>query len=117
MLAASKDRIGGPADAVDVFAADAAVLLHEVRHGIINAIKIGATDAGRARGFRTAAIKNGIMIGQKRFDRHIHTDINAAMEGDAFTLDLLDAAVDEVLLHLEVRNAVTQQAPAFDSRS
>ncbi|MCY1222763.1 hypothetical protein D9M72_348670 [compost metagenome] len=32
------------------------------------------------------------------------------MEGDAFALHLFDAAVDEVLLHLEVRNAVAQQA-------
>ncbi|MNV39150.1 hypothetical protein D3C71_1307200 [compost metagenome] len=109
MLAAGEDRIGRPADAVDVFAADTAVLLHEIRHGIINAIKIGTADTGRTRGFRTAAIKNRIVIGQKRLNRHIHADINAAMEGNTFTLDLLDTAIDEVLLHLEIRNAVTQQ--------
>ncbi len=32
------------------------------------------------------------------------------MEGDVFALHLLDAAIDEVLLHLEVRNAIAQQA-------
>ena len=110
MLAAGKNRIGRPADAVDIFATDAAVLLHEIGHGIVDAMQISATDTGRARGFRTAAIKHGIVVGQKRLNRYIHADIDAAMEGDAFTLDLLDTAVDEVLLHLEVRNTVSQQA-------
>lgn len=32
------------------------------------------------------------------------------MESDTFALDLLDTTINEVLLHLEVRNAVTQQA-------
>jgi hypothetical protein len=39
------------------------------------------------------------------------------MEGDTFALHLLDAAINVDFLHLEVRDAVTQQAagsrPAF----
>ena len=50
------------------------------------------------------------MIGEQLLDLDIDADVDAAMEGDAFALDLLDAAVDEVLLHLEVGNAVAQQA-------
>lgn len=108
VLAAGEDRIGRPADAVDV-SRPTRRFCCEVRHGVVNAVEISAADTGRARGFRTAAIKHGIVVGQKRLDRHIHADIDAAMEGNAFALDLLDTAIDEVLLHLEVRNTVTQQ--------
>ncbi len=110
MLATSKDRIGRPADAVDVFAADATVLLHQIGHGIVNAMELRAANTCRTRGFRAAAIEHGIMLGHQLFCAHVDADIDAVMEGDAFALDLLDAAIDEVLLHLEVGNAIAQQA-------
>ena len=40
----------------------------------------------------------------------VDADIDAAMEDDALGLHLLHAPVDVVLLHLEVGNAVAQQA-------
>ena len=36
--------------------------------------------------------------------------MDAVVEGDALGLHLRDAAVDDVLLHLEIGNAVAQQA-------
>jgi hypothetical protein len=36
-------------------------------------------------------------------------DIDVVVEGDTLALHLFDAAVDEVLFHLEVRDAVAQQ--------
>ncbi len=49
------------------------------------------------------------MISQQLFHGQIDADVHAAMEGNALTLDLLDATINEVLFHLEVRNTVAQQ--------
>ena len=43
-------------------------------------------------------------------DRQGRADLDAGAERDAFGRHLLDAPVDQVLLHLEVGNAVAQQA-------
>ncbi len=48
MLAACENRNRSPGDGLDVFAANAAVLLHEIGHGIMDTIKIGAGNARRA---------------------------------------------------------------------
>src|SRR3546814_856381 len=109
MLSARQDRLRRPAYAVDILAPDAPVLLHEIGHGVVDAGKIGAGNTGRARRFRAAAIENGVMFGHQLLDRYVDADIDAAMESDALALHLLDAAIDEILLHLEVRNAVAQQ--------
>ena len=45
-----------------------------------------------------------------RIARRRAADMRAIVEGDAFGFHLRDAAVDDVLFHLEVGNAVTQQA-------
>ena len=66
---------------------------------------------GRSRGFSeppdsTTASKLSISWRASWRD----ADMRAIMEGDAFRLHLRDAAVDQVLFHLEVGNAVAQQA-------
>ena len=46
-------------------------------------------------------------------DRHVDADMRVVMEDHPFRLHLLDAAIDVVLLHLEVGNAVAQQSAGF----
>ena len=49
------------------------------------------------------------MAGFQLFHRHGLADMHVAVEDHAFGLHLLYAAVDDVLLHLEVGDAVAQQ--------
>src|SRR2546428_4348989 len=44
-------------------------------------------------------------------DVHVDTDVGARAEDDAFLLHDLQPAVDEALLHLELGDAVAQEAP------
>ena len=75
----------------------------------MHAAEIVARNVGRARRFRTAAIEHGIIFGEQFGHRLVDADIDAAMEGHALALHLLDAPVDIVLLDLEVGNAVAHQ--------
>src|SRR5690606_24619045 len=96
--------------AVDVLAADTAVLLHEVGHGVMDTLELDAGNARRARRFGAAAIEHGVMLSDQFRDRLVDADIDAAMERHALALHLFDAAVDEVLFQLEVGDAVAQKA-------
>src|SRR5690606_27936843 len=71
--------------------------------------QIGAGNTCRARGFGAAAVKHGIISIEKAAQWLVDADIHAAQEADALTFHLRHAAVDMVLFHLEVWNAVTQQ--------
>ncbi|MCY1222764.1 hypothetical protein D9M72_348680 [compost metagenome] len=62
VLAAGEDRLRRPADAVDVLAADAAVLLHEIGHRIMHTGEFDTGDARVTRRLRTAAIKHSIVV-------------------------------------------------------
>jgi len=48
------------------------------------------------------------MRGLELLGRDRHADVDVAVEDDALGLHLLNAALDDILLHLEVRNAVAQ---------
>ena len=50
------------------------------------------------------------MLLEQLVGRQVDADMGAVVEAHAFGLHLLDAAVDVDLLHLEVGNAVAQQA-------
>ena len=63
-----------------------------------------------ARRLRPARQHHRVVIGQQLVDRDVDADLDAGAERDAFGLHLRDAAVDQVLFHLEVGNAVAQQA-------
>ena len=54
-----------------------------------------------------------VVVLEQLLGGHIHADMGAAMERDAFRLHLLHAPVDVVLLHLEIGNAVAQQPAGF----
>ena len=84
-------------------------------HRVRDAAQIVAGNTGRARRFGAAAIEHGVILSQQFRHRLVDTDIDAAIEGNALARHLLDAAVDEVLFDLEIRNAVAHQpaGPAF----
>src|SRR5690606_356951 len=109
MLTRGEDRLGGPGDGLDVLAADAPVLLHEIGHGVVDADKLGAGDARRPRLFRAAAVEHGVVFAEEFGHGLVHADIDAAEEGDALALHLLDATVDIALLDLEIGDAVAHQ--------
>ena len=76
----------------------------------MDALQLGAGNAGGPRLLRAAAIEHGIVLGKQLRNRLVDADIDAAEEGDAFALHLLDPPVDMVLLDLEVRDAVAHQS-------
>ena len=51
-----------------------------------------------------------VVVVEQRLDRDVDADLDAGAELDAFGLHLAHAPVDEALLHLEVGDAVAQQA-------
>ena len=63
-----------------------------------------------ARILRAAGEEHRVELVVKGGEGLGHADIHAAMEDHALGLHLLHAPVDVVLLHLEVRDAVAQQA-------
>ena len=66
---------------------------------------------GRSRGFSAPPVSTTASWSARSFvGRHIDADMGAVMKHHAFGLHLRDAAVDVMLLHLEVGNAVAQQA-------
>ena len=74
--------------------------------------EVAAGDRQVARGFGAAGQRDGIVLVEHlaRIDIAVDADMAVVVEGDAFAFHLLDAAVDDALLHLEVGDAVAQQA-------
>ena len=91
-------------------AGDAAVLLRQEVHGEMDAVEIAAGHGEIARLLGAAGEQHGVIVALELLDGEIAADVDVAMEGDAFGLHLLDAALDDVFLHLEVGDAVAQQA-------
>ena len=89
----------------------AAVLLRQKFHGEVNALQFASGDAQVARAFGAAAEQERVEVAAQVVDRDVLTDVGAGHELDAFGGELLDAAVHQMLLELEVGNAVAQQAP------
>ena len=52
----------------------------------------------------------GMACAQQRIYRQCRANLNAGAECDTLRTHLLDAAIDQMLLHLEVRDTVAQQA-------
>ena len=100
-------RIGSPV--AGRLAADAAVLLRQEVHGEMDAVELAAGDRQVARLLGAAGENHGVVVGEELISSEIHADMGVVMEDYAFGLHLRDAAVDVMLLHLEVGNAVAQQ--------
>ena len=76
----------------------------------MNAAELAARDRQVARGFRAAGQHHGVEAVGHALDRHADADMRAVMEHDALGFHLRHALCDVMLLHLEVGNAVGEQA-------
>ena len=76
----------------------------------MNAFQLASGNLEVARLFGAAGQQDGVIVPGEGFHRHIHAHVRVGHERDALGAHLLNAAVDDVLFHLEVGNAVTQQA-------
>jgi hypothetical protein len=105
------DALAGGEDLVrDGVALVAAVLLREELHRVMDALELAAGDLEIARVLGAAGEKDGVEIAPQVGDGDVHADVGVDLELHSFGAHLLEAAVDEVLLHLEVRDAVAEEA-------
>ena len=91
-------------------AGDALILLGEKIHGEMDARQFAVLHRQVARRFRPARQHDRVIIGQQHFHRNTNTDFDAGAERHAFRFHLADAAVNQMLFHFKVGNAVAQQA-------
>ena len=105
-LPVASDGDGGSTDVAFV----AAILLGQKLHGEVNALELAAGNLEVARMFGAAAEQDRVVVPGERFDGNVDADMRVGEERDALGAHLLDAAIDDVLLQLEVGNAVAQQA-------
>src|SRR5690606_35125485 len=94
---------------------DVVALLHlvgqrQVLHGLVDALELAAGHRKVARGGRADRQDDGVVALAQRGGRHVAADLDAGAELGALRAHLLDAAVDVPLLHLELGDAVPQQA-------
>ena len=101
---------GDGAGLVDAVALVAAVLLGQELHGEVDAVEVAAGDGEVAGLLGTAAEEDGVVVVGELGDGDVDADVGVGEEGDAFSLHLRDAAVDDVLFQLEVGDAVAEQA-------
>ena len=72
--------------------------------------EVAARDGEVARLLGAAGKQHGVIVALELLDGEIAADMDVAMEGDALGLHLLHAALDDVFLHLEIGDAVAEQA-------
>ena len=109
MLALGRESASrGGADLV--VAGVAFVLLGEELHRQPHAGQLGAGNVERAGFLRPARQHDGVEIVLERLEADFDANLARSAELDAFRLHLHRAAVDVVLLQLEVGDAVTEQS-------
>ena len=86
------------------------VLLHQKIHGEMDAVQFAARHRQVARGLGAARHHHRVVIGQQHVHRDGDTHLDIGAEHHTLGLHLAHPAVDQMLFHLEVGNAVTQQA-------
>ncbi len=113
MLAFGENVLG----AAERLGGDAAVLLRQEIHREVDAVEVAAGDRQIAAGFGAAGQCDSVILVEQfaRIDRALLSlrgaaDMDAVMERHALGFHLRHAAVDDVLFHLEVGNAVTKQS-------
>src|SRR5262249_51405335 len=74
------------------------------------ALQLAARYRQVARSGRAGRQHDGVALAAQVLARDVHAHAHAGAEGDALSRHLLHAAVDQPLLHLEVGDAVAQQA-------
>ena len=79
----------------------------------MHTVQLAARHRQIARHFRAARQNQRIILGFQFSRRDGDADMCVIMEGDAFGLHLLDAAINAVFFHFEIGNAIAQQATGF----
>ena len=105
-LPSASDRL----DVAERLVADAAVLLRQELHREVDAVELAAGDRQVARLLGAARQHHRVVLCHDVVDRHLVADMDVVVEGHALGFHLRDAPVDVALLHLEVGDAVAQQA-------
>ena len=76
----------------------------------MDAVQLAAGNAQIARMFGAAGEQQRMMLAPQILHRYIPADMGVGPEPHPLRQHLLQPPVDKVLLHLEIRDAVTQQA-------
>src|SRR5665648_498301 len=105
------DALAGRHDLVrhDV-ARDDLVGLAQVLHREVDARQVGSGHVQPPRHTGTGGEQDGVVPGAELLEGDVLADLHTGPEPGAFGLHLGDPAVDQVLLELEVRDPVTEQA-------
>src|SRR5260370_11978294 len=106
MLVGREDRL----DAVLRLVVDAPVLLRAEVRSEWDGFEIPTGDRQVACFFGASCQHDGVVVGNEFGGSEIAADMDATMETHALGLHLRDTAGNKMLLHLEIRDAVTQQS-------
>ena len=113
-VAAAEDRyalaLGRDLRTFDGKSRDATILLCQVRHCELDTSKLATREDEVAVALRTRGEDDGIDAVAEFFKRKVATNVDAGGELDSFGLQLLEAAIDQLLLELEVGDAVAQES-------
>jgi hypothetical protein len=77
-------------------------------HRVVDAGELAARHFEVARPFGATGHRDRIEIGEQFLHADRHADLGRGAELDPLRRHLLDAAIDQVLFHLEVGDAVAQ---------
>ena len=83
----------------------------QVLHRLVDAIQFPARDGQVAPGRRAAGKHHRVEALPQLLGGDVHADVDAGAEHGALGRHLLQPTVDVALLHLELGNAIAQQAP------
>ena len=96
--------------AVDVVARNYPVLLRQELHREVDSLQLPTRNRQIARLFRSACKQDHVEVVLKLRNRNVHADVSIRNKLHTFSFHLLDASVDQMLLHLEIRDPVAEQA-------
>src|SRR6266702_3080712 len=88
----------------------AAILLWQKLHGEVDAPQFATRNREVAWTLGAARQQDGVVFVGQRLYGYIDADVRVGDEGDALGAHLLQAAIDDLLLQLEIGNPVAQQA-------
>ena len=86
------------------------ILLGQEIHGEMDATKLPAFDQEVSGNLGSAGHDQDLVVIHQALDGDVDANLEAGAKDDPLGLHLLNPAVDDVLFHLEVRNAVAEQA-------
>ena len=113
-VAATEDRyalaLGRDLRTFDGKSRDATILLRQVRHCELDASKLATREHEVAVALCARREDDRIDAVAEFFKRKVATNVDAGGELDSFGLQLLEAAIDQLLLELEVGDAVAQES-------